>query len=66
MTPEERSAVARKLREGMVASAPGVWEFDGDRYIVEPSGNWLSARGELSGEPVDPRWVISRGRRLED
>ena len=63
MTPEKRS-IARKLLAGMIRSAPGIWEVDGDRYVLAPSGNFLSARSELGDEVVDARWVISRGRKL--
>lgn len=57
-------ARGRELLSGMTADSPGTWEVDGDRFVVEPDGSWLKARGEVSGAAVDPRWVLSRGRKV--
>lgn len=45
----------------------GKWEVEGDFYTVFPSAEGgLLARSELTGDPINPAWVISRGRKVSD
>ena len=61
----EHQAIIDRVRAELAIEGPGVWEVDGDRYVVSPSGNWFSAVGEESGQPVDTFWLFSRGRKVE-
>lgn len=55
----DRAAVARR-------ELSGVWDVEGDRYVVEPSSEGgVVARSEL-GERVNPFWIALRGRKLSD